>query len=156
MGYESGKIYRLECRDGRYYIGSTIQSLSMRLALHRFVSKRGKTKNSRVYTHINQIGWNNVVIVLVQDYQCSTKRELEAKEQEFINIDNPLCLNTIKSFITAEDKLRWRAEHQANRVREEHNSYNNANYHKHRDEINARRRDKRRSKKVADVSNASK
>ena len=155
MGYEFGKIYRLECVDGHFYIGSTIQTLSMRLGLHRFVSKKGKTKNSRVYTHINQIGWDNVKIVLIQEYPCKSKRELEAKEQEFIKTDNPLCLNTMKSFITADDKLRWRADHHSRRIREEHNAYNNANYHKHKDEINARRRDKRRSKKVTDVSNAS-
>lgn len=51
MGYEFGKIYRLECVDGHFYIGSTIQTLSMRLGLHRFVSPKQQS------VHTYQPNW---------------------------------------------------------------------------------------------------
>lgn len=159
MGYELGKIYKLQCSDGYYYIGSTIQKLRERFSLHKQKSKKVNADRNKEFSHINALGWENVEILLIQDYPCETKRQLEEKEQEFINLDDPLCLNTQRSFLTeearslyiAEFRAKYREQHIAytknwkllNRSREDHNAYNKANYHKNKDAINAKRRAKR-------------
>lgn len=165
MGYELGKIYKLQCSDGYYYIGSTIQALNARLALHKRKSKQEGSANNKKFSHINGLGWDNVEILLLQDYPCENKRDLEKKEQEFINLNDVLCLNTQRAFQTDEERLvymqefrtKYRDKHLIyarnwkllNRNREDHNTYNNANYHKNKDIINA----KRRAKRLATLNN---
>ena len=72
--YKQGKIYKLE-GGGKFYYGSTIQSLPQRRGDHcsDATTRRQKTK---VYAFFNSIGWENVSISLVETYPCSTKQEL--------------------------------------------------------------------------------
>ena len=51
--YNNGKIYKLVCEDGCYYIGSTIQKLNLRFNSHK---KSSKKVPCRVYDHINTMG----------------------------------------------------------------------------------------------------
>lgn len=90
--YEEGKIYRLVCEDGHYYIGSTIQSLMDRFKNHKTLSKQGVNK---VYEYINGIGWEHVTIELLEDYPCQNKKELSAREKTLAkqSKEDPLCLN---------------------------------------------------------------
>lgn len=110
MGFENGKIYKLECSDGHYYYGSTINDLRIRLRDHKLASKK---QPYRVYEHINKVGWENVKIVLVEAYSCQNRRELNRKETEYISShkSDPLCLNTILSFITEEAKKEYKRNH---------------------------------------------
>ena len=90
--YIDGKIYRLLCDDGHYYIGSTIQPLNVRFNVHKHLSKNGVNK---IYEYINQIGWDNVTIELIEDYPCDTKKELTDREKYHTaqSKNDPLCLN---------------------------------------------------------------
>jgi hypothetical protein len=103
MGYEKGKIYKLQCADGHYYYGSTINELRVRLQGHKYASRKHPY---RVYQHINAVGWNTVTIELIESYPCENRRELNRKESEYIasHKTDPLCLNHIFSFITEEQK----------------------------------------------------
>lgn len=100
----NGKIYRLVCNDGHYYIGSTVNKLSYRFNNHKCSSK---TSNSRVYTYINAIGWDNVKIELIEDYPCASKESLKEREDFYILElkDDELCLNTNRSVVSKEEKL---------------------------------------------------
>jgi hypothetical protein len=110
MGYDEGKIYKLSCEDGHYYYGSTIAALWSRLQGHKLASKK---QPYRVYAHINTIGWDKVVIELIENYPCSDKNELNKKESEYIHNsrNDPLCLNTILSCATKEQKREKRKEY---------------------------------------------
>ena len=101
--YQNGKIYRLICEDGRYYYGSTIQKLYIRLNHHKCSSK---TDTNKIYLHINKIGWDNVKIELIESYPCDSKQELNKKEEYYINqsILDPKCLNTISAYLTEEQQ----------------------------------------------------
>jgi len=123
MGYESAKIYKLECGDGYYYYGSTINELRIRLRDHK---KASKTQPYRVYQHINAIGWKNVRIILVQDCPCQNRRELTMKENEYIksNKTDPFCLNNILAYITEEERKEYKRQHT------ERNKETLAEYHK--------------------------
>jgi len=90
--YQTGKVYRLLCEDGHYYIGSTTQALNLRFNTHKTLSK---TKKERVYEHIHTIGWDKIIIELLEDCPCTTKEELNNKEKEYRSLSksDPLCLN---------------------------------------------------------------
>lgn len=103
MGYENSKIYKLICEDGFYYYGSTTSTLTNRLSKHKTNSK---IENSKLYTHIKTIGWDKVRIQLVEQFQCENKQELLQKENDYIltGKDDNLCLNTIRSYLSSEQR----------------------------------------------------
>lgn len=92
MDYKNGKIYKLQCDDGHFYIGSTATELHKRFYLHKSNSKQAP--NTRVYKHIDG-KWDSVRIVLVEEFPCENKNQLRRKEDEYIRgvRADPLCLN---------------------------------------------------------------
>jgi len=97
-----GKIYKLECEDGHYYYGSTKGSLETRFAFHK---KDSNSKNSPVYKHINEVGWDTVRMTLVEEI-C---KDMRHKEDEYIrtHINDPLCLNANIVVATDDDTKKW-------------------------------------------------
>jgi predicted GIY-YIG superfamily endonuclease len=91
--YGNGKIYRLVGEDGSFYIGSTCKTLSQRLSGHKADSKA--KPEQRVYKHFNELGWDNLRIILIQDFPCKSKNELLKREQEEIDKhrSDAMCLN---------------------------------------------------------------
>jgi hypothetical protein len=104
--YDNGKIYKLVCDDEHYYIGSTILKLNLRFNSHKATSKR-EDATSRVYKHINEIGWDKVKIELIEIYPCDSKKELTEREDHYIQIakDDHLCLNFNRAHVSPEEKL---------------------------------------------------
>lgn len=82
--YSNGKIYRLVNNvDDEIYVGSTIQPLAKRKGGHQVTAKRKPLQN--VYSHLSKIGWENVEIVLIENYPCNSKDELERRERYWID-----------------------------------------------------------------------
>lgn len=80
--YEHGKIYKLtNTIDGDTYVGSTHHPLVKRLSLHK---SRAKYAKSKIYQHINAIGFENVCIELIEEYPCTCRKELEDRERYWI------------------------------------------------------------------------
>ena len=106
VNYSNSKIYKLQCDDGYYYIGSTADELRKRLWSHK---NNSKTKNSRIYEYINSIGWNRVRIILIEEFSCENKEELLKKEDAYIkeHRNNELCLNMIRAYVTEEEKKEY-------------------------------------------------
>lgn len=102
--YELGKIYRLLAKDGHYYIGSTTQALNLRRNKHRNDSDLFPER--KVYKYFNTVGWENVIIELVEAYPCETKQELNKREDHHLklSLDNKLCLNCNRSSVPYEEK----------------------------------------------------
>ena len=115
--YKDGKVYRLLCSDGYYYIGSTINKLNYRLNNHKNQSRSG---NSRVYNHIKNIGWENVCIELIEDYPSLSKEELVKREDYFISLckNDEFCLNFNRAYVTKEEKLQNMHEYYLNHKEE--------------------------------------
>ena len=152
--YSKGKIYKLQCDDGYYYIGSTCNELRYRLNGHKTDSK---DRDAYVYQHINTIGWDRVRIVMVEEFSCENREQLVRKEDEHIrnNRTDTFCLNTRCSFETEEQKKeRHRIQQQKYRgnnrqeVRDRNNEYHKA----HREEICRRKRERYREKTNLSVS----
>ncbi len=131
MGYETGKIYKLQCSDGKYYFGSTIRPLASRLSSHKHASKNTETNNT--YNHINAIGWDNVTINLVEIFPCETKQQLLQRELWFINEhrNDILCLNT-RNPVT---------DNKTPEAKQIHKDKCRQYYQRHRDEILQKRSD---------------
>lgn len=110
MGYEKAKIYKLECEDGHYYYGSTINELRVRLGGHK---KASTFRPYRVYQHINEIGWEKVKIVLVEAVPCTDRDELNRKENEYISShkSDPFCLNNNLAVLTEDDRKDYKRRH---------------------------------------------
>lgn len=78
--YQNGKIYKLVCDNSPLvYYGSTIQKLSVRLALHKYKSKGITNCGSK---ELFQLG--KVSIHEIEKYPCNSKKELEAYERIYI------------------------------------------------------------------------
>jgi len=106
--YKAGKIYKLVCTDGHYYIGSTINTLNFRFNNHKRAAKlEDATQPS--YLYINTIGWENVKIELVEHYSCNSKKELLKKEDDYIQKakKDPLCLNYKRAHIPIEEHAEY-------------------------------------------------
>jgi group I intron endonuclease len=125
--YANGKIYRLvNSIDGEEYVGSSCTSLAKRLHAHRKVAK--KQGERRVYKHLNEIGFENVSIVLVEEYPCDNKMELERRERYWIEQLKP----TLNTAVPTRTVKEWYAEN-ADKVRESIAKYITKNANKVRE-----------------------
>jgi predicted GIY-YIG superfamily endonuclease len=93
--YNLGKIYRVVCNTtGLTYYGSTTQKkLARRMDKHRSDFKRffeGK-KNKPLLTCFQVLENKNCVILLVEEFPCDNKQELERREYYYIL--NNECVN---------------------------------------------------------------
>ena len=105
--YSRSKIYMIQCSTDHYYIGSTTCSnLSQRLTGHRRDAAKPGNSRNRLYRHINNIGWDNAGIILLEAFNCSNDDELKKKENEYItaSLDDELCLNHRVSYRAPEDR----------------------------------------------------
>ena len=81
--YSKGKIYKiLNHIDDKIYVGSTIKTLSQRMAQHR--SCVNGLRQSTLYKHMHEIGIENFYIELIENYSCNDIYELRAREGHFI------------------------------------------------------------------------
>lgn len=87
--YKKGKIYKIindELED-LVYIGSTVQSLSNRLCEHR---KHSRNENINLTSQL-LFAVGKPKIILIQDFPCNNKKELEQRERYYI--ENTKCVN---------------------------------------------------------------
>ena len=83
--YERGKIYKIvDNTNTNIYIGSTTQTLKERLSKHK------NNLNCRSREIINNGDYD---IVLIENYPCESKKELETRERYFI--ESMDCINLI-------------------------------------------------------------
>jgi hypothetical protein len=111
--YEQGKIYKLQFPDKSFYIGSTCLELSKRLYYHKCKRPYKSADTHPMYLKWREIGRNDVEIVLIEDYPCKSKNELESKENEHIllHIDNPLCMNRKRAIADPDYNKKYEKSH---------------------------------------------
>ena len=154
VDYQLGKIYKLVPTnyEGDYipYYGSSAQNyLSVRLAGHirdyndYLKGKRHKTTSFKLF---EKHGIDNISIILVENYPCQSKAELEARERYYI--ENNICINkniptrTDKEYyednkeIIKEYKKEWR-----NNNKENIKKYSKNYYEINKDTINEYKKD---------------
>jgi hypothetical protein len=117
--YKNGKIYKIVDRNNEnIYIGSTIQSLNIRLSQHKCVYKRKENGIYSFITSFNIIKNDDFYIELIEEYPCNNRYELELRER--FHIDNNNCVNFIIPTRTIEE---WNEENREELL-EYHKQYN--------------------------------
>jgi hypothetical protein len=104
--YNSGKIYKIiDNTNNNIYIGSTIETLKRRLQRHINDYKRNIFLTSKEI-----IKNGDYKIELLENYPCNNKRELEKREQEYI--DNLKSVNKSRAYSTNENiKMYYKNYH---------------------------------------------
>ena len=98
----SGRIYRLQCSDGKFYIGFTTKTLKQRLTAHKQKSREAREQSRRLYKHILNIGWENVEMELLREIEYDDRKEILQIENQYIEnaFADGNCLNSGRSCIT--------------------------------------------------------
>jgi hypothetical protein len=107
--YARGKIYKLVCSHcNGIYVGSTTEpKLARRFGGHKNMVKQGSS--GKLYNHMrNHI--DDFKIVLLELYPCTSKDELRAKEDEWINELEP-SFNSYNAVLNEEKRRQNKAEY---------------------------------------------
>jgi len=92
--YQNGKIYKLTSPNtDRIYIGSTICKLNNRFSLHKYETKHNKVNNSSAII----FRYGETKIELIENFPCNSKRELETREQYYMDLHSDCCINTLRA-----------------------------------------------------------
>jgi hypothetical protein len=136
IDYSKGRIYKIVCdTTGLVYIGSTVEALSRRLTKHKANYKyylknncNSKSKN----TSYNILKNNNYKIILIQNYPCNSKEELERQERKYIE-----TIECVNKFIPGRTIKEWN-EHNKDKIKEQKKEY----YKNNKDKIEERQNEK--------------
>ena len=108
--YSNGKIYCIRNTiNDDIYIGSTCQSLSKRMALHRYDSTTLKKQNRKIYKLMTEYGSDKFYIELIEDYPCENIYQLQRKEGETIRDMKP-SLNMVVAGRTPKEYYEQNVE----------------------------------------------
>ena len=124
--YHNGKIYQItDIGYNKCYIGSTTESLSLRMARHRANYKSflsgGKGPHIRLFEIFNEFGIENCKIQLVEYFKCDTLQELQRREGEVIK--TTVCVNEI---VAGRTQKEYRDDNR-DKIRELAKQYHEAN-----------------------------
>ena len=130
--YQDAKIYTIRnyTDNEMIYVGSTTETLSQRLAKHRFDCKVGKKVS--LYSHIVDNDWSNWYIELYEYYPCNNRTELEKREGELIRE-----LGSINKCIAGRTNKEW-CKDNPDKIKEKNKKYREENA----DKINEKKREK--------------
>jgi group I intron endonuclease len=106
--YQNGKVYKLTNNiNDDEYVGSTANLLRVRLAGHRSDAK-DESRTSAIYTAMRELGAENFDIILIENFPCADKNELNAREDYWIKQLKPVY-NT-KAAIFNVEKMKETAK----------------------------------------------
>ena len=109
--YQRGKIYKIVSNQTEFvYYGSTVEPyLTNRLSQHRQGLKRWLCGKNNYMSSFEIIKFNDCNIILVERYPCSSRDELRAREQYFI--DNNNCINKYNAYTTLNTKRAYKRDY---------------------------------------------
>ncbi len=110
--YLNGKIYRIiSLNSNDIYIGSTINSLSLRLAQHVNKKKMYDSGTGSYTSSFEVLKHGNYLIELIIKFPCNSKDELTNKEGEYIrtmDCVNKVIPNRTRKEYNEENKLYFK------------------------------------------------
>jgi len=132
--YSKGQIYKIVNNvNDKVYYGSTIQTLSNRMAQHR----------QRKIGSINklEVDITECKIILVENYPCNSKYELESRERYYI--ENFECVNKI---IPTRSKKEYQRTDKRKEYLKKYHEENKEKLIKQRKEYNAKNKEVRKKR----------
>jgi len=138
--YKNGKIYKITNKVNELiYIGSTVQNLNYRFSSHISAWKYNKN-TSKLYNAFSEIGIENFNIVLIENFPCVNKRQLEERETYYIQLYDSVEKGYNQGWAKTTEE-RKQALKKINKKRFNENNkeyikeYNHENYPKYRNRI---------------------
>lgn len=87
--YSNGKIYKIISNEtNKIYIGSTCDKLCKRMADHRT-----KYKHDSAVSCKEILQYDDARIILVENYSCKNRDELNSREEHWIQEFKHICVN---------------------------------------------------------------
>ena len=123
--YNNGKIYKIiDMINDFYYIGSTTSTLARRLYEHK--QNITRIQSRKVYNYFNEIGFDNIKIILIKEVNVDNKNQLLKAENDIIEecLKDEKCLNSIRSWTGI--------------LRSNNDEYYKLYYQKYKDEVSER------------------
>lgn len=106
--YNNGKIYKLvSSQTDEVYIGSTTQSLKVRLSKHKCSYRRYQKGQYSYMTSYKLCQYDDVQIKLVKRFPCNSKKELEKYEGKWIKTYQGRGLNIVNKIIAGRTYKEW-------------------------------------------------
>jgi hypothetical protein len=104
VNYNLGKIYKIvDNTNNNIYIGSTCQpTLARRLSSHRCNFRSYERGKINYITSFDIIKNNNYDIILIENFPCSNRDELHARERH--HIETNICINKVMPYTSPEQK----------------------------------------------------
>ena len=101
--YDNAKIYKITSpHTDKIYIGSTTRPLNQRMHQHEYEFKKNNYNcSSRLIFE-----YGKCKIVLVEDYPCNNKYELEKKESSYMKSANVVNIRKIAGFSKNKEQVR--------------------------------------------------
>ena len=143
IDYSKAFIYKICCKDKNIeecYIGSSTNFVK-RKNHHKTSCNNinNKEYNQKNYIFIRENGeWNNWEMVLIHNFPCENKRQLE-KEEERIRREYQNTLNSIKAYITKEEKIEYKKQY-CDSNKERNTEYQKEYYSNNKDKIAEQRK----------------
>jgi len=135
--YQKAKIYKIvDLNEEMVYIGSTSQTLCRRMSDHKKDYKIRKDKFT-VHNIFDKYGIENCKILLIENYPCESRTELEKREGEIIK--SLVCVNKIIAGRTPKERY----EDNKDEILKRNRLYEIKN----KEKINKQRRDNYQNKK---------
>ena len=128
IDYSRGMIYKLTCRNPditKIYVGSTVD-WTRRKASHKCDCNNPNSSKHHlfVYEFIREHGgWDNWHMILIENYPCNSKRELEARENYWAN-ELHSTLNSMRPYVSDEMKRKEHIERSAKWNKDNKERYN--------------------------------
>ena len=125
--YTKSVIYRIVCKDLSItdcYVGSTTNFKS-RKACHKYTCTNPNSKdyNAKVYQFITEHGgWENWSMIMVEEFPCDNKLQLERKERETIENLKP----TLNCIIPTRTDKEYRLDNKE-KIKEQKKQYRETN-----------------------------
>ena len=140
--YQNGKIYCIRnWVDDDIYIGSSCQPLSKRMAWHKSDRKADKKKHLKIYQKMDEIGFDNFYIELIEEHPCENVEQLRRREGEIIrdmkpSLNKEIAGTTIKEWYNdnKEEKIQ-KIKQYINDNSEWYKQYGKEYFEKNKDKI---------------------
>ena len=132
--YSKGKVYRiLQDNEKTVYIGSTVQTLSARMAEHRKGPELWPTW--KLYKLMAEVGVDHFSIELVVDFPCERREQLHAEEGRQIRLHNTIT-NGCNKQLAGRSKNEWYNENKEEQ-KEKMKAYHAAHKDEHAKQMKA-------------------
>ena len=141
IDYSKAFIYKLCCKDksiDECYIGSSTNWVKRKYGHKNDCNNPNqKAYNQKKYVFIRDNGgWDNWEMILIHNYPCNDKRELE-KEEERVRCKYHNNINSYRAYTTEEEKKKYRIDNveqlkqyridNKDKIKENHKQYYNNN-----------------------------